>query len=234
MGWSRAAAGEAPPDLAALLFLGQAGPPTAAQLIDVAAHAVPNGDRVGLTVTGLARGVQPVAHSDTLGPLLAAVQSRLDEGPCFEHIDRNDVVHVPDLEQDPRWPIFARQAQDLGVRSLVSVRSVVRPRGQVALTLYADRVDAFTARDLEAATILGSFAGLTLENERQRDRADNLEIALETNRHIGTAIGILMAREMLTSEQAFTRLREVSQRQHRKLREVAEDVARDGQLPKRA
>jgi AmiR/NasT family two-component response regulator len=104
----------------------------------------------------------------------------------------------------------------------------------VALTLYADRVDAFTARDLEAATILGSFAGLTLENERQRDRADNLEIALETNRHIGTAIGILMAREMLTSEQAFTRLREVSQRQHRKLREVAEDVARDGQLPKRA
>ncbi len=175
-------------------------------------------------------GVRAVAQSDEVGGLLAGVQSRAGEGPCLEAVERNDVVQVPDLDADTRWPVFARHALELGVRSLVSVRSVVSPSGQVALTFYADRADAFTADDVRSATLLGSFAGLTLETERQRERAANLEIALESNRHIGTAIGILMAREVLTADQAFQRLREASQRQHRKLREVAEDVARTGEL----
>jgi ANTAR domain len=216
--------------LAGLLFLKQAGPPSAEQLITVAAEAIPNSDHVCLTVAGTARGVQPVASSDELGPLLAALQARVDEGPGLEPVERNDLVHLPDLEADTRWPVFSRQARDLGIRSVVATRSALSPRGQVALTLYADRPDAFTADDLQTAMILGSFTGLTLEHDRQRTRAANLEVALETNRHIGTAIGILMARQMLTSEQAFQRLREVSQRQHRKLRDVAEDVARTGEL----
>jgi hypothetical protein len=229
-GSTRDAAGGEPSGLAGLLFLEQAGPLTADQLIHVAAEAIPNSDRSCLTVTGIARGVKPIASSDELGPLLAALQTRVAEGPGLDQVERNDVVHVPDVEADVRWPVFARQARDLGIRSLVSARSAIHPRGQVALTLYADRPDAFTTADVQAAMILGSFTGLTLEHDRQRERAANLEVALETNRHIGTAIGILMAREMLTAEQAFQRLRDVSQRQHRKLRDVAEDVARIGEL----
>jgi hypothetical protein len=225
-------ADEALSDLAALLFLGRVGLPGADELIHIAGAAVSNSDHVCLTVAGMSRGVQPVAQSDEFGGLLAGVQSRVEEGPCLEHIERNDVVHVPDLGGDDRWPAFAAQARELGVRSLVCVRSPVEPRGQVALTLYADRHGAFTAADLQAATILGSFARLILETDRQRERAANLEVALESNRHIGTAIGILMARDVLTSDQAFDRLREVSQRRHRKLREVAEEVARIGELPR--
>jgi GAF domain-containing protein len=228
----RKAGGAAPSDLVELLFLGQDGLPTAEQLIDVVAQAVPSCDRVCLSVSGLSRHVQIIERSDELAELLTSMQARLEEGPCFENIERNDLVHVPDIESDSRWPVFARHARDVGVRSLIAVRSVVRPRGQASLTLYADHVDAFTPRDLETATLLGSFAGLALEGDRQRDRASNLELALESNRHIGTAIGILMAREMLTSEQAFTRLRDVSQRQHRKLRDVAEEVERVGELPR--
>jgi AmiR/NasT family two-component response regulator len=40
-----------------------------------------------------------------------------------------------------------------------------------------------------------------------------------------------MARELLTAEQAFDRLRDASQRQHRKLRDIAEEVISTGQLP---
>jgi hypothetical protein len=65
---------------------------------------------------------------------------------------------------------------------------------------------------------------------RERERARNLEIALESNREIGTAIGILMARELLTSTQAFDQLRQVSQNTHRKLRAVAGDVILTGKL----
>jgi ABC-type uncharacterized transport system substrate-binding protein len=59
----------------------------------------------------------------------------------------------------------------------------------------------------------------------------NLEIALQSNRHIGMAIGILMANERITEEQAFELLRAASQSQHRKLRELAEAVLFTGVIP---
>jgi hypothetical protein len=58
----------------------------------------------------------------------------------------------------------------------------------------------------------------------------NLEIALGSNRDIGTAIGILMNSHLVTQEQAFAMLRVTSQHTHRKLREVANDVIFTGVL----
>jgi DNA-binding response OmpR family regulator len=62
------------------------------------------------------------------------------------------------------------------------------------------------------------------------DRAANLQTALTTNRQIGVAVGVLMSREKITSEQAFDLLRSLSNRTNRKLREVAEEVALTGDL----
>lgn len=62
----------------------------------------------------------------------------------------------------------------------------------------------------------------------------DLERALESNREIGVAMGILMAREMCTQSQAFNRLRTASQQLNRKLRDIADDVKRTGQIPVRA
>ena len=59
----------------------------------------------------------------------------------------------------------------------------------------------------------------------------DLERALESNREIGVAMGILMAREMCTQSQAFNRLRTASQQLNRKRRDIADDVKRTGQLP---
>lgn len=44
------------------------------------------------------------------------------------------------------------------------------------------------------------------------------------NREIGIATGIVMTRRPCTADQAFAELRRASERQHRKLREVAERV----------
>jgi signal transduction histidine kinase/DNA-binding response OmpR family regulator len=63
------------------------------------------------------------------------------------------------------------------------------------------------------------------------ERSANLKVALATNRQIGAAIGILMVTERITSEQAFDRLRDVSQRTHRKLRDVADEVVYTGTVP---
>ncbi len=65
------------------------------------------------------------------------------------------------------------------------------------------------------------------------EQVTNLELALTSARRIGAAIGILMARHVITDEQAFDLLRVLSQTTHRKLRDVAEDVIVTGELPSR-
>jgi hypothetical protein len=75
------------------------------------------------------------------------------------------------------------------------------------------------------------IAGLAELVEVHRVRAANLEQALATNREIGQAIGILMATEQITADQAFDRLRSASQHLHRKLRAIAADVVQTGMLP---
>ncbi|HJQ00338.1 MAG TPA: ATP-binding protein [Jatrophihabitans sp.] len=59
----------------------------------------------------------------------------------------------------------------------------------------------------------------------------NLQKALASNRQIGTALGIVMSRHMVTAEHAFDMLRTASQTNHRKLRDIAEDVILTGQIP---
>ena len=63
------------------------------------------------------------------------------------------------------------------------------------------------------------------------DRANNLEEALSTNRRIGTAVGIVMSQRNISSDKAFDLLSRVSQANHRKLREIADEVTLSGQLP---
>ncbi|MCW2658134.1 MAG: hypothetical protein JWR06_2327, partial [Jatrophihabitans sp.] len=53
---------------------------------------------------------------------------------------------------------------------------------------------------------------------------------LASNRDIGVAIGVLMGLHRVTREQAFDLLRVASQGKHRKLADVARDVADTGSL----
>jgi hypothetical protein len=62
-------------------------------------------------------------------------------------------------------------------------------------------------------------------NVAQRNIAD-LTAALESNRDIGAAIGILMVTRGVEAQAAFDLLRRASQSRHVKLRDVARDVVR--------
>jgi AmiR/NasT family two-component response regulator len=79
----------------------------------------------------------------------------------------------------------------------------------------------------EMAAALGAARSL----EAERERASNLQVALLSNRHIGAAIGVLMALHKISEDQAFKMLVKTSQESRRKLREVADDVTRTGALP---
>lgn len=66
--------------------------------------------------------------------------------------------------------------------------------------------------------------------EEARLQVATLTAALESNREIGAAVGIVMQRHLLTREKAFELLRVVSQCRNRKLRDIARDVVDTGEL----
>ena len=87
---------------------------------------------------------------------------------------------------------------------------------------------------VELLSRLRTHYELAQEHSRRLVRAQQtttqLQMALTTNRQIGVAVGVLMAREKVTSERAFDLLRVRSNNTNRKLRDVAEEVALTGQL----
>jgi AmiR/NasT family two-component response regulator len=79
--------------------------------------------------------------------------------------------------------------------------------------------------------VFAPFAGLAVQSAVNARKVDQLETALQSSRQIGTAVGILMARDLLTGDEAFARMSRAGHRLNRKLREIAEWVERTGALP---
>lgn len=73
--------------------------------------------------------------------------------------------------------------------------------------------------------------GAVLDLVRDLDeQVSHLKAALQSNRRIGIAMGIVMSQFRITDQDAFAALRQASQNSNRKLREVAEDVIYAGHL----
>jgi|GEM_PF-1935282 len=69
-----------------------------------------------------------------------------------------------------------------------------------------------------------------VQREQLAAKIANLQCALGSNREIGAAMGILMARHQLTAEQAFDLLRRTSQHGHRRIVAIAAEVIETGAL----
>jgi hypothetical protein len=156
------------------------------------------------------------------------------QGPCLDALGAFELIEVADLAMDRRWPSFTRMIADrLPLRSMLSVPVTTADGSSQSLNLYGDQPRAFSAGHYPAAYLAASAAGLALTALRERDRAEHLRTALDTNRQIGAAMGILMARHRCSYDNAFTALRVASQHLHRKLRDVADEVVFTGVLPTR-
>jgi GAF domain-containing protein len=101
-----------------------------------------------------------------------------------------------------------------------------RPVG--ALSLYRVAAGGFTAEEQALATVLAQHATVALDAARQER---HLEIAADSRRSIGVAVGILMERFGFDSARAFGVLQRYSQDTNIKLREVADYLIATRELP---
>ena len=158
------------------------------------------------------------------------LQYALDEGPCLQAWRERVAVRVDHVQEDARWPRWSSAVASLGVRSSFSAPLVAGDEALGAVKLYAARPGRFDAGDERVLTLFAAKAAVLVANVRSYESAtrlsDQLREALRSRDVIGTAKGVLMAREGVDEETAFAMLVSVSQRSNRRLREVAEELVR--------
>jgi hypothetical protein len=218
--------------LAVLLADGVDQPLAQQRLVEFAVRGIPGADHASMTVIDGNNPPRTTARSDELPYQWDQLQYRYGEGPCLDVITGNSVAMVPDLRTENRWPLFARAAVDkTPARSMLSFRLFLTEEHRAALNLYATRPGSFTDQSTATGSIFAAYASMALLAAARQDKANHLTRALDTNREIGVAMGILMANGNFSSQQAFDQLRTASQTFNRKLHDIAADVALTGAIP---
>ena len=166
-----------------------------------------------------------VAASDPAAASCDEVEYAADDGPCLTSIDVGRIVHVPDIAQETRWPSWRAAAQANGYASAAALPRDVRPGVHIALNLYATGAHAWddaaiAVADMYADEIARTVA-LCLRSTDQVELNADLRAALVSRAVIDQAIGVVMAENRCTAEDALAILRSASRHRKVKLREVA-------------
>lgn len=203
------------------------------QVVTAAGIVVANSDLVSVTLrTADGRYHTPV----TTGPLaeeLDRVQYASGAGPCLDaaHPDGPAYAASDDLHAERRWPEFTAAAVSQGYDALISMALVPAAgpaRLSGALNIYSRRGHGLTTADRHAALLLATHASLALAHARSAELADlqlaQFRQAVDSRDVIGQAKGILMHRQGITADEAFTLLRHTSQDLNVKLVDLARTI----------
>jgi GAF domain-containing protein len=201
-------------------------------LTNAVLRMLPNADGAGVTCVS-ADGFESVAPTSDLAERIDNIQFDVGSGPCIDAAVQAEIFRTGDLRADERWPEFGRRAADeTGVLSMMSFRLFLERDDDLAaaLNVYSTQRDAFDDAAQLAGLAASTYGAALVSGKRHRDEAQHLQRALESNREIGAAIGVLMAHHKVTREQGFDLLRLASQNTHRKLIDIARDVVDTGTL----
>jgi hypothetical protein len=203
-------------------------------LTETAAQTVPGAEYAGITLGREGGTFETVAPTDDVVNVVDQIQYDLGSGPCVDVIVEDSTFKAADLRTDRRWPDFGhRAAEAAGIISMFSLRLYVEAdRGTIAgLNMYSRSPGAFDDSSEAIAVLLATHGALAVGKATAQAKSANLLTALKNSREIGVAMGILMAQQHVTRDQAFDLLRIASQHTHRKVSYIASEVADTGALP---
>jgi GAF domain-containing protein len=140
------------------------------------------------------------------------------------------VVDGTDLGAESRWEDYPTIAMGYGILAVYSMPLIVAGKPVGVLNLYAGTPNAFGPRERQLAALLAGQATIAvtaaLRHYDEVTLSDQLRIALSSRSVIDQALGIVMAQQRGTPEQAFAALRTISQRRNIKLRVVAAELVK--------
>jgi GAF domain-containing protein len=166
--------------------------------------------------------VEILAQTDPQVTAFYQLQLDAGDGPMLTAIREAHDVLVADVAAVSTWsPAWTAAVRDAGVRSVAHLPLLANRQVAAVLSLYAAEPNAFAADELAVAHILARHASVAVATARHE--ADLMQ-AVDARKLIGQAMGILMERYGLDSDQSFEVLRRYSQQNNRTLRDAAQDL----------
>lgn len=194
----------------------------------LADHAIHGAQAVSVTVVedGQYRTI------NSTGPEALAMdeaQYRENNGPCLIAIRAGDQLKVRIDELEGQACEFVEEAKRANVGEVIST-PLVAGLGEAmgALNVYVNEGAMVGDDDTRTAQLIADNAAIlvgyafALTNSNQLN--DQLREAVASRDIIGAAKGILVHSQACTRDQAFDILRRASQRENRKLRDLAEEL----------
>ncbi|HEY7145247.1 MAG TPA: ANTAR domain-containing protein [Streptosporangiaceae bacterium] len=196
------------------------------QLADLAARQVP---ACSGATAALWRDGEPVAMTATHPDLseLFELSRETCTSPWQAALASGEMISCPDTLTEKRWPEFASAALFRGVRCTLTMVATAPPAA-ITLTLFAARPGVLDAGQVALAQLLVAFGGTMMGNassygDSQR-AAQQLRDAAASRAVVDQAKGILMHALGCTAQEAFEKMRVLSQRRHVKVTEVARTI----------
>lgn len=198
------------------------------RLIVLATRAVDAADAVSITLTdGDGYRTSNTTSSDALA--IDEAQYAGGDGPCLKAVRSSHQLQATIGPATAHWPLFTERATELGVTAVLSTPLITPPRTALgALNVYSHRDEEFVDAARATAEIIGALAAVVMGSALDLRDCKQLNVqlrdAVASREIIGEAKGILMERQSCTRQEAFDMLRRASQRENRKLRDLATEL----------
>lgn len=198
---------------------------TLLRMAELACKVIPGADLAGIILLAVGRAAAGMFTDPQAAEFDTA--QRAADGPCLESFRRQLACRIDSTFSEQRWPEFTAAAVAHGITACLLVPLTACGERLGVLALYS-RTGPFTD---EAVLRAGNFAGpasVVLANIQAywdaRQLAERLQRAMLSRATIEQAVGILMAGSGRTPEEVFHLLVRASQRENRKLRDIAADI----------
>ena len=181
-------------------------------------------DMAGLSIRDDRGRPSTIVYTDRMVPEIDQTQYDFDRGPCLDAARTHTVFEVKDTRSEERWPEFAASAAAHGMHSSLSMPVVAAGGGLGALNFYDRRVSYFDTEKRRLAQLFAGQCAVAGLFWGTANEATNLATAMASRAVIEQAKGVLMATTGCSPGDAFDLLRQQSQLENRKLREIAQEI----------
>ncbi len=197
-----------------------------------AAHAIPGADGAGVTLLSPDRTdgrIEALAASHPFVSEIDTIQYvTLKEGPCITAALERRTVRSGSLGGETMWPRFGPRVGRLGIHSALSLPLLLPGQVVGAINVYSRGKDVFDHHAAQLGELFAAPAAVAVHNAQiltqALDLIAQLQTALTSRPVIDQAIGLLRSRTGSTQDEAFNRLRAISQNDHVKLYDVAQHI----------
>lgn len=194
-----------------------------------ASHAIPGADGAGVTLLRPDRVDNKVQAIAASAPFVAEIDEIqygvLNEGPCISAALEGRTVRSGSLGSETQWPRFGPRVGRLGVHSVLSLPLLIPDQVVGAINVYARAKNVFDDHAARLGELFAAPAAVAVHNAQVLAQAialtTQLQTALSSRPVIDQAVGIIRGRTGCSADEAFAKLRAISQHENTRLAVVA-------------